>query len=60
MSEICRTFAANLKMHMKKLQYIQPQIVVETVHADASIMLLGSGDHPDGAPMRRGRGEEID
>jgi len=58
MSKICRTFAANFEMHMKKLQYIQPQIGVEAVHADATVMVLGSGSHPD-APARRGRGEEV-
>ncbi len=63
MSEICRTFAANLKMHMKKLQYIQPQMDVQSVSLDAFVMLLdsGSGLEPiGGAPMRRGRGEVID
>jgi len=63
MSKICRTFAANLKMHMKKLQYIQPQMDVQSVSLDAFVMLLdsGSGLEPNsGAPMRRGRGEVID
>ena len=64
MSEICRTFAANLKMHMKKLQYIQPQMDVQSVSLDAFVMLLDSGSGPEpnnnGAPMRRGRGEVID
>ena len=62
MSEICRTFAANLKMHMKKLQYIQPQMDVQSVSLDTFVMLLDSGSAPEtsGAPTRRSRGEVID
>lgn len=44
---------------MKKLQYIQPQVVVEAVNADAAIMLLGSPSHPD-APRRRAGEETIE
>jgi len=62
MSKICRTFAANLEMHMKKLQYIQPQMDVQSVSLDAFVMLLDSGSAPEttGAPVHRGRGEVIE
>ena len=37
---------------MKKQQYIQPQSFVELLNAQASVMLLGSGEGPEPAPGR--------
>lgn len=37
---------------MKKQQYIQPKSFLEVISAQATVMLLGSGEGPEPAPGR--------